>query len=118
MVAGFEQPTTGPSELGGRDVSRLAPFDRDVNAVGQDYALFPHMNERRNVEYGLKAKGVPRAERERRAADTLGPVRLDDFGRRRPSQLSGGQRQRVAWPAPWSAGPRCCCSTSRWARST
>jgi putative spermidine/putrescine transport system ATP-binding protein len=63
MVAGFEQPTTGASELGGRDVSRLAPFDRDVNTVGQDYALFPHMNVRWNVEYGLKAKGRPRAGR-------------------------------------------------------
>src|SRR5882757_3863775 len=96
MIAGFEQPTAGAIELGGRDVSRLAPFDRDVNTVFQDYALFPHMSVRRNVEYGLKVKGVPRAERERRAADALRSVRLEDFGRRRPSQLSGGQRQRVA----------------------
>jgi len=96
MIAGFEQPTAGAIELGGRDVSRLAPFDRDVNTVFQDYALFPHMSVRRNVEYGLRVKGVPRAERERRAADALRSVRLEDFGRRRPSQLSGGQRQRVA----------------------
>ncbi|QUQ68049.1 ABC transporter ATP-binding protein [Kutzneria sp. CA-103260] len=96
MIAGFEQPTAGAIELGGRDVSRLAPFDRDVNTVFQDYALFPHMSVRRNVEYGLKVKRVPRAERKRRAADALRSVRLEDFGRRRPSQLSGGQRQRVA----------------------
>ncbi|EWM13011.1 ABC transporter ATP-binding protein [Kutzneria sp. 744] len=96
MIAGFEQPTDGTVELGGQDVSRLAPFDRDVNTVFQDYALFPHMNVARNVEYGLRVKGVPRAERRRRAADALRSVRLDDYGRRRPSQLSGGQRQRVA----------------------
>ena len=96
LIAGFELPTAGTIELDGREVSRLPPFDRDVNTVFQDYALFPHMSVRRNVEYGLKVKGVPRAERERRAADALRSVRLEDFGRRRPSQLSGGQRQRVA----------------------
>jgi len=96
MIAGFEQPTGGAIELGGQDVSRLAPFDRDVNTVFQDYALFPHMTVAKNVEYGLRVKGVPRAERRRRASDALRSVRLDDYGRRRPSQLSGGQRQRVA----------------------
>ena len=96
MIAGFEQPTGGAIELGGQAVGGLAPVDRDVNTVFQDYALFPHMNVRKNVEYGLKVKGVPRAERRRRAADALRSVRLEDFGRRRPSQLSGGQRQRVA----------------------
>jgi putative spermidine/putrescine transport system ATP-binding protein len=96
MIAGFEQPTGGVIELGGQDVGRLAPFDRDVNTVFQDYALFPHMNVAKNVEYGLRVKGVPKAERRRRAADALRSVRLDDYGRRRPSQLSGGQRQRVA----------------------
>jgi putative spermidine/putrescine transport system ATP-binding protein len=96
MIAGFEQPTDGVIELGGQDVSRLAPFDRDVNTVFQDYALFPHMNVTKNVEYGLRVKGVPKDERRRRTAEALHSVRLDDYGRRRPSQLSGGQRQRVA----------------------
>ena len=72
------------------------PYDRDVNTVFQDYALFPHMTVQQNVEYGLKVKGVAKAERRRRAAEMLDVVRLDGFGDRRPNQLSGGQRQRVA----------------------
>jgi putative spermidine/putrescine transport system ATP-binding protein len=96
LIAGFEPPTEGTIELDGRDVSTLPPFDRDVNTVFQDYALFPHMSVRQNVEYGLRVKGVPRAERRARAIEALKTVRLDDFGERKPSQLSGGQRQRVA----------------------
>ena len=96
LIAGFEQPTAGTIELDGRDVGTLAPFDRDVNTVFQDYALFPHMSVRENVEYGLRVKRVPRAERRARAAEALGTVRLDGFGERKPAQLSGGQRQRVA----------------------
>jgi len=96
LIAGFELPTTGTIELHGRNVGRLAPFDRDVNTVFQDYALFPHMSVRQNVEYGLRVKGVQRAARRERAAAALRTVRLDDYGERKPSQLSGGQRQRVA----------------------
>ncbi|RCG33033.1 ABC transporter ATP-binding protein [Sphaerisporangium album] len=96
MIAGFETPTAGTVELGGRDVTRLAPFERDVNTVFQDYALFPHMSVRENVEYGLRVKKVPRAERRERAAEALRSVRLAGFEQRRPAQLSGGQRQRVA----------------------
>ena len=96
MIAGFEVPTAGAVLLEGRDVSHLAPYDRDVNTVFQDYALFPHMDVGENVEYGLRVKGVGRAERRRRATEALASVRLADFQRRRPSQLSGGQRQRVA----------------------
>lgn len=96
MIAGFELPTSGTVELAGRDVSALAPFQRDVNTVFQDYALFPHMNVIANVEYGLRVKRVPRAERRRRASDALRTVRLADYADRKPSQLSGGQRQRVA----------------------
>jgi putative spermidine/putrescine transport system ATP-binding protein len=96
IIAGFEQPTTGSVLLGGRDVTRDAPFERDVNTVFQDYALFPHMTVAQNVGYGLRVNGVRRAERARRAADALSMVRLDGFGARRPGQLSGGQRQRVA----------------------
>jgi putative spermidine/putrescine transport system ATP-binding protein len=96
IIAGFEQPTAGTVWLGGRDVTRDAPFDRDVNTVFQDYALFPHMTVAQNVAYGLRVKGVRRTERVRRAAEALSMVRLDGFGARKPSQLSGGQRQRVA----------------------
>jgi putative spermidine/putrescine transport system ATP-binding protein len=96
MIAGFEAPTEGRVELGGRDVTRLAPYERDVNTVFQDYALFPHMSVLENVEYGLRVKKVPRAERTERANDALAMVQLSAFGDRKPSQLSGGQRQRVA----------------------
>ncbi|MEU8251534.1 ABC transporter ATP-binding protein [Nonomuraea sp. NPDC048916] len=96
MIAGFESPTAGTVELGGRDVTRLAPFERDVNTVFQDYALFPHMNVLQNVEYGLRVKKVPRAARRDRALAALETVRLGGYERRRPAQLSGGQRQRVA----------------------
>jgi len=96
MIAGFEQPTSGRIVLHGRDVTGVPPFDRDVNTVFQDYALFPHMNVADNVGYGLMVRRVERAERERRVTDALRMVRLTSFGHRKPSQLSGGQRQRVA----------------------
>ena len=96
MIAGFERPDAGAIELGGRDVSRLPPFERNVNTVFQDYALFPHMTVQQNVEYGLRVKRVARAERAARAAEALAMVRLEGFGARKPGQLSGGQRQRVA----------------------
>src|SRR5437660_3503469 len=96
MIAGFELPTEGRVLLRGRDVTRLPPYERDVNTVFQDYALFPHMTVGENVEYGLQVKGVARTERRRRVADALRMVRLEGFERRRPGQLSGGQRQRVA----------------------
>jgi putative spermidine/putrescine transport system ATP-binding protein len=96
LIAGFELPSAGTVELDGRDVGTLPPYDRDVNTVFQDYALFPHMSVRENVEYGLRVKRVPRAERRERAAEALATVRLDNFGDRKPTQLSGGQRQRVA----------------------
>jgi putative spermidine/putrescine transport system ATP-binding protein len=96
MIAGFERPDEGRIEIGGRDVSRLPPAERDVNTVFQDYALFPHMSVAENVAYGLKVKGVSKANRKTRVDEALGLVRLDGYGDRRPSQLSGGQRQRVA----------------------
>jgi putative spermidine/putrescine transport system ATP-binding protein len=96
LIAGFEQPTAGAVHLGGRDVTRDAPFDRDVNTVFQDYALFPHMSVAQNVAYGLMVKGVGKAERRARAGEALEVVRLGGFGGRRPGELSGGQRQRVA----------------------
>jgi len=96
LVAGFELPSEGRILLHGDDVTRWPPFDRDVNTVFQDYALFPHMSVAQNVEYGLKVKKVARAERRARVEETLGVVRLTGFEARRPAQLSGGQRQRVA----------------------
>ena len=96
MIAGFEQPTSGSVMLDGRDVTRDAPFARDVNTVFQDYALFPHMSVEQNVAYGLMVKKIPKARRLTQAREALATVRLDGFGDRKPSQLSGGQRQRVA----------------------
>jgi putative spermidine/putrescine transport system ATP-binding protein len=96
LVAGFEEPTAGTVVLGGTDVTRTPPYARDVNTVFQDYALFPHLDVLRNVEYGLRVKKVGRAERRERAMAALASVRLEGYAERRPSQLSGGQRQRVA----------------------
>jgi putative spermidine/putrescine transport system ATP-binding protein len=96
VIAGFELPDEGTVELGGKDVSALPPYARDVNTVFQDYALFPHMTVQENVEYGLRVKKVARADRRRRAEEALALVQLDGYGNRKPSQLSGGQRQRVA----------------------
>jgi putative spermidine/putrescine transport system ATP-binding protein len=96
MIAGFEIPDEGTIELAGHDVSRMPPYDRPVNTVFQDYALFPHMTVQANVEYGLMVKKVKKGERRERAQRALEMVRLSGFGNRKPSQLSGGQRQRVA----------------------
>ncbi len=96
MVAGFERPSAGQIFLHGQDVSNLPPYERDVNTVFQDYALFPHMSVADNVGYGLMVRGVAKAERARQVEEMLELVRLPGLGGRRPSQLSGGQRQRVA----------------------
>jgi putative spermidine/putrescine transport system ATP-binding protein len=96
MIAGFEEPTGGTIELGGRDMLGVPPYDRAVNTVFQDYALFPHMTVGENVAYGLKVAGVRKAERAQRRDEALEMVRLPGYGGRRPSELSGGQRQRVA----------------------
>jgi putative spermidine/putrescine transport system ATP-binding protein len=96
MIAGFERPDSGRVLLDGQDVSRTPPYERDVNTVFQDYALFPHMDVAGNVGYGLMIRKVPRTERGQRVADALRMVRLEGYDKRRPSQLSGGQRQRVA----------------------
>jgi putative spermidine/putrescine transport system ATP-binding protein len=96
MIAGFEVPDAGVVELGGRDVRNLAPYDREVNTVFQDYALFPHMSVAENVEYGLRVRRVAKDERAGRRAEALEMVRLTGMDARKPSELSGGQRQRVA----------------------
>ena len=96
LIAGFELPSAGSIELAGRDVSNDPPFDRDVNTVFQDYALFPHMDVAHNVDYGLRVKRVPKPERLNRVEQALASVRLEGLASRKPHQLSGGQRQRVA----------------------
>jgi len=96
MIAGFERPDAGRIELGGRDVTRVPPYDRNVNTVFQDYALFPHMTVEQNIEYGLRVRHVPKPERREKVSQALEVVRLPGLGSRKPAQLSGGQRQRVA----------------------
>ncbi|HLA07218.1 MAG TPA: ABC transporter ATP-binding protein [Anaerolineales bacterium] len=96
MIAGFDRPTSGHIYLYGQEVSDLPPYERDVNTVFQDYALFPHMTIENNIAYGLMVKGISKAERMKQVDDMLDLVRLPGFGYRKPSQLSGGQRQRVA----------------------
>ena len=96
MIGGFEEPTSGTIELGGRDVTSAPPYRRDVNTVFQSYALFPHLSVERNVAFGLEQRKVPREEARRRVADALALVQLEGLGGRKPSQLSGGQQQRVA----------------------
>ena len=96
MIAGFERPSAGTIELAGKDMTGVPPYDRAVNTVFQDYALFPHMSVAANVEYGLRVAGVDRAERARRREEALAMVRLPAYGERKPAELSGGQRQRVA----------------------
>ena len=96
LISGFESPTAGEICIFGESVGRVPPHLRNVNTVFQDYALFPHMNVRDNVAYGLMVKGMGRAARYAKADDMLALVKLDAYGSRKPSQLSGGQRQRVA----------------------
>ncbi|MBK8020661.1 MAG: ABC transporter ATP-binding protein [Chloroflexi bacterium] len=96
LVAGFERASDGRILLHGKDVSGVPPYDRDVNTVFQDYALFPHMTVAENVAYGLMIKKVAKPEREKRVREMLELVRLPGLDDRKPSQLSGGQRQRVA----------------------
>jgi putative spermidine/putrescine transport system ATP-binding protein len=96
LIAGFDVPTSGSVVLGGVDVSRLSPAQRDIGMVFQNYALFPHLTVRRNIEYGLKVRRWDSARRAERVTEMLTRMRLEAFGERLPSELSGGQQQRVA----------------------
>jgi putative spermidine/putrescine transport system ATP-binding protein len=96
MIAGFEDPDSGSIFLADEDITHLPPFDRDVNTVFQDYALFPHMTIQENVEYGLRTRKVPKAERAKQALEAIASVKLEHAANRLPHQLSGGQRQRIA----------------------
>ena len=96
MIAGFEAPDAGTIQLNGADITHLPAYERDVNTVFQDYALFPHMDVISNIEYGLRVKGIGKTERREQAMVALQQVRLEGYESRKPNQLSGGQRQRVA----------------------
>lgn len=106
MIAGFEEPDTGSVHLAGNDVTGTPPYDRAVNTVFQDYALFPLMSVAENIEYGLRVSGVGKSERVRRSSEALEMVRLGGYGERRPNELSGGQKQRVALARAIVNGPR------------
>jgi spermidine/putrescine transport system ATP-binding protein len=96
MIAGFELPTDGKIFIRDKEMSQVPAFQRPVNTVFQQYALFPHMTVEQNIGFGLEMKGVPRAERSRRVSEALEMVRLPGMEMRRPKQLSGGQQQRIA----------------------
>ena len=106
LIAGFEQPNEGHIEIFGETAEGVPPYKRNVNTVFQDYALFPHMTVGENVAYGLRIKGVDRAEREAKAKAALAMVKLAGYEERRPAQLSGGQRQRVALARALVNGPK------------
>jgi multiple sugar transport system ATP-binding protein len=96
MVAGLEEVTAGSVHIGGRDVTGVAPPDRDIAMVFQNYALYPHKSVRENLAFGLKQRKVAKPEIERRVDEIGAMLGLGELMRRRPNQLSGGQRQRVA----------------------
>ena len=96
MIGGFERPDRGRILIGGRDVTELPPYRRDVNTVFQNYALFPHMTVAENVAYGLRQDRVPTDERRRRVREALDMVQMLHLAQRPPAALSGGQQQRVA----------------------
>jgi putative spermidine/putrescine transport system ATP-binding protein len=96
MIAGFENADSGDIKINGQSVIDIPPYERPVNTVFQDYALFPHLTVRENIEYGLRVKKIPKLDRKKLSDLALEQVRLPEFGERKPAQLSGGQRQRVA----------------------
>ncbi|MEO1471689.1 MAG: ATP-binding cassette domain-containing protein, partial [Pseudomonadota bacterium] len=96
MLAGFETPTSGEIWIDGQPMSAVPPFERPVNMVFQNYAIFPHLNVRDNIAYGLRKARLPRATRHAMVDEMLDLVQLRGYGDRRAHQLSGGQRQRIA----------------------
>jgi spermidine/putrescine transport system ATP-binding protein len=106
MISGFEFPSQGLVRLDGREVTHLPPYRRDVNQVFQSYALFPHLNVRENITFGLRMKKVPKAERTQRVDEAIALVSLAGMESRKPAQLSGGQKQRVALARALVCRPR------------
>ena len=114
MVAGLEEVTSGEIRIGDRVVNDVAPGDRDIAMVFQNYALYPHLSVRENMAFGLKMRGTPRAEIDRRVADAAAALSIEHLLARRPRDLSGGWR----WGGPSSASRGCFSSTSRSPTST
>jgi putrescine transport system ATP-binding protein len=106
MLAGFETPDEGRILLDGKDIAQVLPHQRPVNMMFQNYALFPHLNVRDNVAFGLKRAQMPRPEIDARVAEMVALVRLEGLEKRRPDQLSGGQKQRVALARSLARRPR------------
>lgn len=106
MLAGFEIPTSGTLYIDGVDMTEVPAYERPVNMMFQNYALFPHMTVEQNVAYGLKRDGIEKEEITQRVKDMLGMVELSPFTKRKPHQLSGGQRQRVALARALVKGPK------------
>jgi putrescine transport system ATP-binding protein len=106
MLAGFETPDSGRIEIDGQDMTDVPPWERPVNMMFQSYALFPHMSVEKNIAYGLRQEGLPKAEIAARVARMLELVKLERFARRKPHQLSGGQRQRVALARALAKDPK------------
>ena len=105
MIAGFETPTDGNIYIEGEEIQNTEPFDREVNTVFQNYALFPHMTIYDNIAFGLSIKNVNKAEIKERVAEMLELVQLQGYENRKPDQLSGGQKQRVAIARALSNNP-------------
>ncbi len=111
LIAGFIAPDTGSISIGGELVSKSGriitpPEQRNLGMVFQDLALWPHLSVKGNIEFGLKAKGVPKTERERRIQETLNLVGMRHLAERKPAELSGGQQQRVALARPLVLEPK------------
>src|SRR5947209_7395642 len=106
MLAGFETPDEGRILLDGQDIAQLLPHQRPVNMMFQNYALFPHLDVRNNIAFGLKRAGMPRKEIATRVAEMVALVKLEGLERRKPDQLSGGQKQRVALARSLARRPR------------
>ncbi|MDB5506780.1 MAG: hypothetical protein JWR75_1418 [Devosia sp.] len=106
MIAGFERPTSGKITVDGRDITHLAPSQRNIGMVFQAYALFPNMNVANNIAFGLKVKGVPAEERNARVTEMLRLIGLTGYEKRFPYELSGGQQQRVALARALAPRPR------------
>lgn len=106
MLAGFERPTEGRIIVAGQDITDMPPYERPVNMMFQSYALFPHMTVERNIGFGLKQEGMPKAKIEERVDEAMAMLELRQFAKRKPNQLSGGQQQRVALARAIAKKPR------------
>ncbi len=114
IIGGFESADSGRVMFDGKDISALPPYKRQVNTVFQKYALFPHLNVKDNIAFGLKLKKTPKDEIERKVDKMLDLVNLSGYGKRSVDSLSGGQQQRIAIARALVNEPRCCSWTSPW----